>query len=118
MRLNSAVRLTPASRIPRIPRATPAQAFRARLLSSQTSRRLVQMSTAPDPTSEWWTTSEVAAYLGLNVATVSAYRARGQMPKPDMTLGRTHVWHPGTIITWHEGRKRAGVGGRPKLSLG
>jgi hypothetical protein len=32
------------------------------------------MSGQPDPTSEWWTTSDVAAYLGLAVATVSAYR--------------------------------------------
>src|ERR1700749_624846 len=67
----------------------------------------------PDPSMEWWTTSEVAAYLGLRVATVSAYRARGQMPEPDMTLGRTHVWHPTTIISWHENRPRPGVGGRP-----
>ena len=78
----------------------------------------MRVSTTPDPTSEWWTTSEVAAYLGLNVATVSAYRARGQMPEPDMTVGRTHVWHPETIITWHEARKRVGVGGRRKSSEG
>lgn len=67
----------------------------------------------PDPAAEWWTTSDVAAYLEVRVATVSSYRARGQMPAPDMTVGRTHVWHPETIITWHEGRPRPGVGGRP-----
>jgi aminoglycoside phosphotransferase (APT) family kinase protein len=67
----------------------------------------------PDPSVEWWTTSEVAAYLGLRVATVSSYRARGQMPEPDMTVGRTHVWHPTTIIAWHGNRPRPGVGGRP-----
>jgi hypothetical protein len=71
------------------------------------------MSVQPDPASEWWTTSDVASYLGLKVATVSAYRARGQMPEPDMTLGRTHVWKPERIIRWHEARERAGVGGRP-----
>ena len=37
----------------------------------------------------------------------------GQMPEPDMTLGRTHVWRPSKIIAWHEARPRPGVGGRP-----
>jgi hypothetical protein len=67
----------------------------------------------PDPSAEWWTTSEVAAYLGVRVATVSCYRMRGQMPEPDMTLGRTHVWRPSTIIAWQKKRPRPGVGGRP-----
>lgn len=55
---------------------------------------------APDPKAEWWTTTEVAAYLGLGVPTVSAYRSRGQMPLPDQTIGRTHVWRPERIIRW------------------
>ena len=67
----------------------------------------------PDMSAEWWTTSDVAAYLGLQVATVSSYRMRGQMPEPDMTLGRTHVWRPSKIIAWHKARPRPGVGGRP-----
>lgn len=71
------------------------------------------MTATPDPSAEWWTTSDVAAYLGLKVATVSAYRARGQMPEPDMTVGRTHVWKPNRVIEWHESRSRVGVGGRP-----
>jgi aminoglycoside phosphotransferase (APT) family kinase protein/predicted DNA-binding transcriptional regulator AlpA len=66
----------------------------------------------PDPSAEWWTTSEVAAYLGLRVSTVSSYRMRGQMPEPDMTLGRTHVWRPSAIMNWHKQRPRPGVGGR------
>ena len=66
-----------------------------------------------DPSAEWWTTSDVAAYLGLRVSTVSSYRMRGQMPEPDMTLGRTHVWRPSKIIEWHQQRPRPGVGGRP-----
>jgi predicted DNA-binding transcriptional regulator AlpA len=66
----------------------------------------------PDPSAEWWTTKEVAAYLGVRVATVSTYRARRQMPAPDMTVGRTHVWRPTAIIAWHEARPRPGVGGR------
>jgi hypothetical protein len=67
----------------------------------------------PDPSAEWWTTTDAAAYLGLQVATVSSYRSRGQMPQPDLTLGRTHVWRPSIIIAWHSGRPRPGVGGRP-----
>lgn len=67
----------------------------------------------PDSRAEWWTTSDVAAYLGLRVGTVSSYRKRGQMPEPDMTVGRTHVWKPARIVEWHKGRPRPGVGGRP-----
>ena len=72
----------------------------------------------PDPSAEWWTTSEVAAYLGLRVATVSSYRMRGQMPQPDMTLGRTHVWRPSKIINWQKAPPRPGVGGRPVADSG
>ncbi|HET9873924.1 MAG TPA: hypothetical protein VFP89_15175 [Propionibacteriaceae bacterium] len=69
---------------------------------------------APDPEAEWWTTTDVASYLGLQVGTVSSYRQRGQMPAPDVTIGRTHVWRPHRIIEWHEGRPRPGVGGRSR----
>lgn len=54
----------------------------------------------PDPDAEWWTTSDVAAYLGVRPATISSYRNRGQMPPPDHRLGRTQLWRPGTIINW------------------
>lgn len=66
----------------------------------------------PDPAAEWWTTSDIASYLGIRVATVSTYRSRGQMPEPDLTVGRTHMWRPSRIIEWHETRPRPGVGGR------
>jgi hypothetical protein len=66
---------------------------------------------APDPEAEWWTSSDVAAYLGVTIGTVSTYRARGQMPAPDQTIGRTHVWRPARIIEWH--KSRPGRGGRP-----
>jgi hypothetical protein len=71
---------------------------------------------AVDLNAEWWTTSEVAAYLGVQVATVTNYRKRGQMPTPDMTIGRTHVWRPARIVEWHQARPRPGVGGRPTAS--
>ncbi len=66
-----------------------------------------------DPSAERSTTSDVAAYLGLRVSTVSSDRMRGQMPEPDMTLGRTHAWRPSKIIEWHQQRPRPGVGGWP-----
>jgi len=68
--------------------------------------------TEPDPDAEWWTTSDVAAYIGVRVATVVTYRKREQMPAPDMTVGRTHMWKPKRIIDWQAGRPRPGVGGR------
>jgi hypothetical protein len=67
----------------------------------------------PDVGAEWWTTSDVAAYLGVKVATVTNYRKRGQMPESDSTVGRTHMWRPNRIVSWHEQRPRPGVGGRP-----
>ena len=67
----------------------------------------------PDPEAEWWTTTDVAAYLGVQVGTVSSYRQREQMPAPDATIGRTHIWRPARIIEWHQSRPRPGVGGRP-----
>lgn len=72
--------------------------------------------TTPDPQAEWWTTTDVAAYIGVQVATVVTYRKREQMPAPDMTVGRTHMWRPARIIEWHAGRPRPGVGGRPGAS--
>lgn len=64
--------------------------------------------TRPRPEAEWWTTSEVAAYLGVRTPTISAYRNRGQMPEPDRKLGRTQLWRPQTIIEWQ--RTRPGRG--------
>ncbi len=71
------------------------------------------MSAAPDPNAEWWTTTDVARYLGISVSAVTNYRKRKQMPQPDKTIGRTRMWRPIRIITWHAGRPRPGVGGRP-----
>lgn len=71
-----------------------------------------------DEQDQWWTSSDVARYIGVKVGTVSTYRVRGTMPPPDDTLGRTHVWRPARIIAWHEGRERAGVGGGHKRPTG
>jgi hypothetical protein len=70
------------------------------------------VTSSPDPDAEWWTTTDVAAYLGVRVGTISTYRKRDQMPAPDLTVGRTHMWRPERIIEWHRSRPRPGVGGR------
>lgn len=68
----------------------------------------------PDPLAEWWSTSEVAVYLGVSVSAVTNYRKQGTMPAPDQSLGRTHLWRPQRIIDWQANRRRRGVGGRPR----
>jgi len=73
------------------------------------------VASQPDPDAEWWTTTDVASYLGVQVGTVSSYRQRDQMPAPDATIGRTHIWRPARIIAWHRTRPRPGVGGRPTV---
>lgn len=78
--------------------------------------------TGYEPDDEWWTTTDVANYLGVKIGTVSSYRGRGQMPAPDRTLGRTHLWRPATIVAWHA--RRRGVartptkGWRQRMSYG
>lgn len=70
---------------------------------------VVHVSEGPSVHAEWWTTSDVASYLGVDVRTVSAYRSRKQIPPPDQTLGRrTHLWRPARIIEWNRARPRRG----------
>jgi hypothetical protein len=52
------------------------------------------------PEDEWWTTTDVANYADVRVATISSYRRRKQMPAPDDKFGRTWVWAPARIIAW------------------
>jgi hypothetical protein len=55
---------------------------------------------------DWWTTTDIARHLGVSVQTISSYRARGEMPEPAFTIGRTHVWLADRITTWHAGRPK------------
>ena len=59
---------------------------------------------------DWWTTADVAAYRGVQVGTISAYRQRGQMPGPDGWIGGRPAWRPDTITTWKPGRARGPEG--------
>lgn len=46
------------------------------------------------------TSKQVAELLGVSPKTISAYKARGQMPKPDREYGRTPLWKYSTIQEW------------------
>lgn len=61
----------------------------------------------PDPDAQYWTTADVARYLGVNLGTVSSYRGRHQMPEPHGRIGSTPVWKPETIIAWQAERPRS-----------
>jgi predicted DNA-binding transcriptional regulator AlpA len=55
---------------------------------------------------DWWTTEDVATYLGVSSSTVRAYLARSQMPEPNRRIGRMQLWRPKTILHWHDKRPR------------
>lgn len=73
---------------------------------------------AGSPDAEWWTFEDIAAYLGITVATARRYRmpdrGKGSLPKEDRMFGRTPAWRPATIITWNE-EQRPGAGARTDL---
>jgi predicted DNA-binding transcriptional regulator AlpA len=52
----------------------------------------------------WWTTQDVASFLGIAPSTVRAYIARDQMPKPHRRMGRMTLWLPQTVRTWNASR--------------
>jgi hypothetical protein len=78
----------------------------------------------PSPDAEYWTSADVAAYLGVKVSTVRIYRTRaaanrkagtpqpGDLPEEDRVFARSPVWRPARIIVWDEqDRPGRGVGG-------
>jgi predicted DNA-binding transcriptional regulator AlpA len=46
------------------------------------------------------TSKQLAEILGVSPKTISAYKARGQMPEPDRVYGRTPLWSYATIEKW------------------
>ena len=46
------------------------------------------------------TSKQIAELLGVSPKTISAYKARGQMPEPDKQYGRTPLWKYSTIQEW------------------
>ncbi|MGL5828805.1 MAG: helix-turn-helix transcriptional regulator [Angustibacter sp.] len=65
----------------------------------------------PDLPTDWWTTQDVADFLGIAPSTVRAYATRHQMPEPDRRIGRMALWRPITIQRWRSGRPRAASSG-------
>jgi len=68
--------------------------------------RCTLVTVAESLPSDWWTTRDVADFLGIAPSTVRAYVARGQMPSADRRIGREPVWRPDTIRQWHSQRPR------------
>lgn len=52
------------------------------------------------------TARQVAEYLNLHKDTITAYRARKQMPDPDKQYGRTPLWLRSTIDEWRLNQPR------------
>jgi predicted DNA-binding transcriptional regulator AlpA len=55
---------------------------------------------------DWWTTKEVAQFLGIEEVTVRAYVTRHKMPQPDAYVGSTKLWQQQTIKEWARNRPR------------
>jgi excisionase family DNA binding protein len=66
---------------------------------------------------DWWTTENVASYLGVATSTVRAYVVRNQMPKPQRSIGRNWLWKPETIKEWHQARPRQSADASAELHL-
>ena len=49
-------------------------------------------------------TKDIAALLGVRVATVRQYKLRGDLPPPDATAGRSPLWRRATIEQWRAER--------------
>lgn len=58
------------------------------------------------------TATQVAEMCGVSKGTITAYKARGQMPPPDREFGRTPMWSYATIEAW-----RNPQGGLPKAEF-
>jgi predicted DNA-binding transcriptional regulator AlpA len=71
-------------------------------------KRCTLMAMAEPLPGDWWTTRDVATFLGIAPSTIRAYVARGQMPEADRRIGREPVWRPATIRRWHSQRPRQG----------
>jgi predicted DNA-binding transcriptional regulator AlpA len=76
--------------------------------SNQTEREGNRGMTVELPT-DWWTTEEVATFLGVSSSTIRSYLARHQVPEPDRRFGRLPAWRPETIRDWHERRPRKSI---------
>jgi len=49
---------------------------------------------------EYLTVAGIALLYGIGEKTITSYKARGQMPQPDLQVGRTPVWKLSTLAAW------------------
>lgn len=49
---------------------------------------------------DFLTVADIARLYGIGEKTITSYKARGQMPAPDLQVGRTPVWKLSTLIAW------------------
>jgi len=70
------------------------QAFRCGNLQERNGNGLLSNGTV------YLTSKQVAELLGVSPKTISAYKNRNQMPKPDREYGRTPLWKHSTIEQW------------------
>jgi len=70
------------------------QAFRCGNLKERTGTELLSNGVV------YLTSKQVAELLGVSPKTISAYKARSQMPQPDREYGRTPLWKHSTIQEW------------------
>lgn len=66
-----------------------------------------QMTDQPDR-SGLLDSEAVAAMLGIAVGSVARYRTRGDLPPPDVMLGRSPGWYAATIRDWQATRPGRG----------
>jgi len=49
---------------------------------------------------DFLTVADISRLYGIGEKTITSYKARGQMPQPDLQVGRTPVWKLSTLIAW------------------
>lgn len=59
----------------------------------------------PKAPAEYLGIAELAERMGVTASTVRAYRSRGQLPDPDITLGQSPGWESATIEAWLRTRR-------------
>lgn len=71
----------------------------------------------PNLHADWWTLSDIAEYLGVEVKTVRTWLNKrlpkgNPFPEPDHRFGTERVWRPATIVAWNAERPGRGNWGR------
>lgn len=63
-----------------------------------------QHKTAPTP-ENLWSADRVAKRIGVHLATLNRYVAKGEFPAPYRIGPRLRKWDPADVLAWIEGRE-------------